>query len=162
MDTAIVLQIRFWIMFLSFPIHRSIGRLLWSPGWCGIQGYRCNQHMLYVGFNSLATKIIIWWSGVFGVFLKFFSAEWHNQFIKKIDLWLHFSSDFHNICKRSRLIAHKSEDAKFVPSLLDYHSQKGLKDQEPSCRRQKLPNFQQKPTTLKSNWNIMFSRKQTL
>ena len=33
------------------------------------------------------------------------------------------------------------------------------KDQEPSFRRQKLPNFQQEPTTLKSNRDFMFSRK---
>ena len=81
---------------------------------------------------------------------NFFKLSYKISLLK-INLRLYFSTNFHKIFKRLHLISYPSEDANLFYDSWIFLPKKGYNDQEPSCRRQNLPNFQQEPTTLKSN-----------
>ena len=59
----------------------------------------------------------------------------------KKDLCLYFSTDFYKNFKRSRLLLYASDNVKFVLSLLDFLTQKGLKRPRTQLQTTKVAKF---------------------
>ena len=78
---------------------------------------------------------------VFLVFSSnFFKLSYKISLLKNQFVTL-FLPNFHKIFKRSRLILHTSEDVKFVPYVLNFLTQKGLKIPRNQLQTTKFANI---------------------